>query len=115
MTEEKYVDVDGIKTRYFEKDSGPLVVLFHGGHFGSQDTADCAEDWSLNFDGLAERFHVFAVDKIGQGFTDNPKQSAAVVRPGFTREKLQSPEPFRVVTKNFALHLFVNVGPLAHD
>jgi hypothetical protein len=22
--------------------------------------ADCADDWSLNFDGLAERFHVFA-------------------------------------------------------
>src|SRR5262245_28819634 len=58
----------------FEKGSGLLVVLFHGGHFGSRDAADCAEDWSLNFDGLAERFHVFAVDKIGQGFTDNPKR-----------------------------------------
>ena len=59
MTGEKYIDVDGIKTRYFEKGSGPVVVLFHGGHFGSHDAADCAEDWSLNFDGLAERFHVF--------------------------------------------------------
>jgi len=49
-------------------------VLFHGGHFGSHDAADCAEDWSLNFDGLAERFHVYAVDKIGQGFTDNPQR-----------------------------------------
>ena len=67
MTGEKYIDVDGIKTRYFEKGSGPLVVLFHGGHFGSHDAADCAEDWSLNFDELAERFHAFAVDKIGQG------------------------------------------------
>jgi hypothetical protein len=34
MTGEKYIDVDGIKTRYFEKGSGPVVVLFHGGHFG---------------------------------------------------------------------------------
>ena len=34
MTGEKYIDVDGIKTRYFEKGSGPLLVLFHGGHFG---------------------------------------------------------------------------------
>jgi hypothetical protein len=25
-TEDKYIDVDGIKTRYFEKGSGPLVV-----------------------------------------------------------------------------------------
>src|SRR5688572_6433979 len=85
MIGEKYIDVDGIKTRYFEKGSGPVVVLFHGGNFGSHDAADCSEDWSLNFDGLAERFHVFAVDKIGQGFTDNPKRDedytmAAVVQ-----------------------------------
>ncbi len=72
MTGEKFIDVDGIRTRYFEAGTGPVVVLFHGGHFGSHDAADCAEDWSLNFDGLAEWFHVYAVDKIGQGFTDNP-------------------------------------------
>jgi 2-hydroxy-6-oxo-6-(2'-carboxyphenyl)-hexa-2,4-dienoate hydrolase len=67
MTGEKYIDVDGIKTRYFEKGSGPVVVLFHGGHFGSHDAADSAEDWSLNFAGLAEWFHVFAVDKSARG------------------------------------------------
>ena len=74
MTGEKFIDVDGIRTRYFEAGTGPVVVLFHGGHFGSHDAADCAEDWSLNFDGLAEWFHVYAVDKIGQGYTDNPKR-----------------------------------------
>ena len=74
MTNEKSIDVDGIRTRYFEAGTGPIVVLFHGGHFGSHDAADCAEDWSLNFDGLAPWFHVYAVDKIGQGFTDNPKR-----------------------------------------
>ena len=74
MTGEKYIEVDGIRTRYFERGVGPIVVLFHGGHFGSHDAADCAEDWSLNFDGLAQWFHVYAVDKIGQGFTDNPKR-----------------------------------------
>jgi len=31
-------------------------------------------DWNLNFDGLAQWFHVYAVDKIGQGYTDNPKR-----------------------------------------
>ena len=72
MTGEKFVDVDGIRTRYFDKGDGPVVVLFHGGHFGSNDAADCAEDWGLNFDGLAKWFHVYAVDKIGQGQTDNP-------------------------------------------
>ncbi|HET9295694.1 MAG TPA: alpha/beta hydrolase [Candidatus Binatia bacterium] len=88
MTGEKYINVDGIKTRYFEKGSGPAVVLFHGGNFGSHDAADCAEDWSLNFDGLAEWFHVFALDKIGQGFTDNPQRDedytmAAVVQHAY--------------------------------
>ena len=88
MTNEKYIDVDGIRTRYFEKGTGPVVVLFHGGHFGSHDAADCAEDWSLNFDGLAQWFHVYAIDKIGQGFTDNPKRDedytmAAVVQHAY--------------------------------
>ena len=73
MTGEKFIDVAGVRTRYFEKGDGPVVVLFHGGHFGSNDAADCAEDWALNFDGLAKWFHVYAVDKIGQGHTDNPK------------------------------------------
>jgi pimeloyl-ACP methyl ester carboxylesterase len=88
MMGEKFVDVDGIRTRYFEKGSGPVVVLFHGGHFGSHDAADCAEDWSLNFNELAQWFKVFAVDKIGQGFTDNPKRDeeytmAAVVQHAY--------------------------------
>lgn len=74
MTGEKFVDVDGIRTRYYERGAGPVVVLFHGGHFGSHDAADCADDWSTNFDNLAESFHVYAIDKIGQGFTDNPKR-----------------------------------------
>ena len=28
MTDEKFIDVDGIRTRYFEKGTGPVVVLF---------------------------------------------------------------------------------------
>ncbi|HET9550775.1 MAG TPA: alpha/beta hydrolase [Candidatus Binatia bacterium] len=88
MIDEKFIDVNGIRTRYFEKGAGPIVVLFHGGHFGSHDAADCAEDWSLNFDGLAQWFHVYAVDKIGQGYTDNPKRDedytvATVVRHAY--------------------------------
>ena len=69
----KFVDVDGITTRYFDKGSGETVVLFHGGNFGSPHGADCAADWNLNFDGLAEECRVIAVDKIGQGYTDNPE------------------------------------------
>ena len=73
MTGEKFVDVNGIRTRYFEKGEGEPVVLFHGGSFGSGTTALSAADWDLNFDGLAKWCRVFAVDKLGQGYTDNPK------------------------------------------
>ena len=69
----KFVDVDGIRTRYFERGSGEAVVLVHGGAFGSTTGACCADDWDLNFDGLAQWFRVFAIDKLGQGYTDNPR------------------------------------------
>lgn len=71
--DEKFVDVDGIRTRYFEKGSGENLVLIHGGVFGSNDAADCSLDWGLNFDALAQWFHVYALDKLGQGLTDNPR------------------------------------------
>ena len=70
----KFVDVDGIRTRYFEVGTGPTMLLVHGGNFGSYHCADCALDWGLNFDGLAEHHRVIAVDKLGQGFTENPKR-----------------------------------------
>jgi len=67
-----FVDVDGIRTRYFEAGSGETVLLVHGGNFGSPHCCDCSLDWNLNFDGLAEHFHVVALDKLGQGFTGIP-------------------------------------------
>ena len=72
MTEEKFVDVAGIRTRYFVKGDGEPMVLIHGADYGAM-SADCANDWDLNFDGLAESYRVFAFDKLGQGYTDNPK------------------------------------------
>lgn len=88
MTGERFVDVDGIRTRYFDKGSGEVLVLFHGSHFGTMDACDSAIDWELNFDSLAQWFRVIAVDKLGQGHTDNPKSDddytmAAVVRHAY--------------------------------
>jgi pimeloyl-ACP methyl ester carboxylesterase len=88
MTGERYVDVDGIRTRYFESGGGPIVVLFHGGNFGSQDAALSSEDWSLNFDALAEHFHVFAFDKLGQGLTDNPMRDEDYTMAAVTQHAL---------------------------
>jgi len=92
MTNPKWIDVDGVKTRYFEAGSGEPLVLFFGGNFGSDEASNSAIVWNWNFDGLAQWYRVFAVDKLGQGFTDNPKRDedytmAAVVNHahGFLR------------------------------
>ena len=88
MMGERFIDVNGTRTRYFEKGSGEVLVLFHGGLFGTTDACDSAIGWELNFDNLAQWFHVIAVDKLGQGYTDNPKSDddytmAAVVRHAY--------------------------------
>ncbi len=69
MEHPQYVSVNGIRTRYFEAGEGEPLLLIHGGSYGSYYNA---EDWELNFDQFAARFHVVAFDKIGTGFTDNP-------------------------------------------
>jgi 2-hydroxy-6-oxonona-2,4-dienedioate hydrolase len=74
LSNEKYVDVGGIRTRYFEKGKGETIVLLHGSFFGEPFSSDCSANWSLNFEGLAESAHVIAVDRLGQGYTDNPKR-----------------------------------------
>jgi pimeloyl-ACP methyl ester carboxylesterase len=67
----RFIDVDGIRTHYFEQGAGEPLVLVHGGNPGGHWNA---EDWEHNVDGLAAAgFRVFAVDKIGCGYTDNPR------------------------------------------
>ena len=34
--ETKFVDVAGVRTRYFDKGNGPTLVLIHGGHLAKQ-------------------------------------------------------------------------------
>lgn len=73
MEKPKFIDVDGIKTRYFDAGKGEPLVLIPGGQMSSFSSA---YHWSLNFDALGEHFHVYALDKLGQGYTDNPKIDA---------------------------------------
>lgn len=73
MRDPKLIDVDGIRTRYFEAGSGDPLVLIHGGNIGGYSHS---YDWSLNFDELSARFHVYALDKLGQGHTGNPPSEA---------------------------------------
>lgn len=69
----KFVDVNGVRTRYFDAGTGEALVLIHGGQWPATASAD---GWSPIFDHLAERFHVYAFDKLGMGYTDNPKRDA---------------------------------------
>jgi 2-hydroxy-6-oxo-6-(2'-carboxyphenyl)-hexa-2,4-dienoate hydrolase len=82
MGKVKFVDVDGVRTGYFEGGSGEAMVLVHGGSFGSTVSANC---WSPIFDDLAAHFHVYVIDKLGQGYTDNPLKDADYTMAAVTR------------------------------
>jgi 2-hydroxy-6-oxonona-2,4-dienedioate hydrolase len=67
----KFVDADGIRTRYYEvgdPSAEPLVVCHGAGWTGTSS----ANTWARNLRGLGEQFHVFAADKLASGLTDNP-------------------------------------------
>ena len=49
------------------------MVLVHGGHFGSTVSMN---GWRPIFDHLASHFHVYALDKLGQGYTENPQSDS---------------------------------------
>lgn len=67
----KFVDVNGIKTRYYEMGHGEPMVLIHAEEGFSGHAS--ANYFAKNIPGLAKRFHVFAMDRLGSGLTDNPK------------------------------------------
>lgn len=73
MGPEKFIDVGGIRTRYFEGGTGTPLVMIHGGQWPATSSAD---SWAPIFGKLTQRFHVYAFDKLGMGFTDNPKTDA---------------------------------------
>lgn len=68
-TKLRFVDVKGVRTRYYEDGRGEPLVLVHGGEYGFVAGLD---DWSLNLSDLAKSFHVLALDRLGQGHTDIP-------------------------------------------
>lgn len=73
MPEGRWVDVAGVRTRYFEAGTGEPVVFIYGGNFGMADGASSAYTWSLNLQPLAQAgYRAIAFDKLGQGETGNP-------------------------------------------
>jgi len=71
----RYVMVGGIRTRYFDQGSGPVILLIHGGGYDYRLGVAC-DDWEGLFDELAAHYRVIAVDKLGAGGTDSPAADA---------------------------------------
>jgi 2-hydroxy-6-oxonona-2,4-dienedioate hydrolase len=68
-----YHDAQGVRTRYVEAGEGPAVILLHGrgGHL---------ENWIRNIIPLSRRFHVFALDMVGHGFSAKPEMKYTIAR-----------------------------------
>lgn len=69
--DDKFVDVDGIRTRYLEEGSGHPIVLFHGGEFGGNTGAHVFSPELYKTLALAGH-RVVGIDRLGQAQTDNP-------------------------------------------
>lgn len=74
----RFVDVDGIRTRYFESGRGSPLVLVHGGQAGGENNH--AEVWLQNLRGLSAHFRVIALDRLAQGATANLADAADYAR-----------------------------------
>jgi pimeloyl-ACP methyl ester carboxylesterase len=68
----KFVDVNGVRTRYYDYGEGEAILLVHGGTVLG-DAQGSANVWSRNIPGLARKFRVLAVDRVAQGMTGNPR------------------------------------------
>lgn len=69
--EAKFLDVGGVRTRYYEVGQGEPMVLVHGSGFSGSASANT---WVPVLPYLGERFHVFAPDKLASGMTGNPEE-----------------------------------------
>ena len=67
LPEGRWLDVEGIRTRYFEAGQGEPIVFIYGGNFGTADSASSAYTWSKQVLPLSRNFRAIAFDKLGQG------------------------------------------------
>lgn len=71
----KFVDVNGIRTRYYDVGSGEPFILVHGARPSGTSSANT---WVPILAGLGKRFRVLAPDRLGHGMTENPKGDYSV-------------------------------------
>jgi len=68
----RWIEVEGARTRYFDAGHGAPILFITGGHFGNPTATSIVETWDRNFLPLSRAGRVIAVEKLGQGLTDNP-------------------------------------------
>ena len=70
--ESKYITADGYNTHYIEagKNNPEPLILVHG---GANEIGMGNYRWYPNIIPLGEHFHVHAVDELGHGYTDPPR------------------------------------------
>jgi 4,5:9,10-diseco-3-hydroxy-5,9,17-trioxoandrosta-1(10),2-diene-4-oate hydrolase len=77
--ENKFIQVDGLKTRYIETGTGAAAVLLHGASLGSS-----ADVFERNLSPLAKAgIRVIAYDQPGFGLTDDPTDYSVAYRRRF--------------------------------
>jgi pimeloyl-ACP methyl ester carboxylesterase len=74
MLEDQFVDIKGIRTRYWQAGvNGSPVILLHG--------IGCSVlEWQHNMTAMAETHRVFALDLLGFGLTDKPDDESYSLR-----------------------------------
>ncbi|HSW83450.1 MAG TPA: alpha/beta fold hydrolase [Usitatibacter sp.] len=79
MASERFIEVDGLRARYFEEGSGPATLLLHGASLGSS-----ADVWAGNLHDLASHgLRVIAPDLPGFGMSDTPTDHSVGFRARF--------------------------------
>lgn len=58
----------GVRTHFVHAGDGEPLIMVHGGGPGASGESG----WSKTIPALSDRFHVFAIDCIGSGYTDKP-------------------------------------------
>ena len=97
--EDRFVTVRGVKTRYWQAgSSGSAVVLLHG--------IGCSVlDWQTNIRALAARHRVSALDMLGYGLTEKPRDETYTIPQlaQFTLDFLSTQEIQRAHFAGFSL------------